>query len=108
MSNRVSEQALDFDSHFAAELIQAPVTNRAQMDVLRHALREAIQSDLTPRQREILLLYYYNRKNGRQIADELGITASTVCRTRKRAEACLRRALRFYMDYLNCGLHDDV
>ncbi|MBR2087758.1 MAG: sigma-70 family RNA polymerase sigma factor [Oscillospiraceae bacterium] len=107
MAYRVSERTLQFDQGFIAELMQIPVTNRNRLAVVCRALQEAIDTELTPRQREVLMLSYYAQKNGIEIAKELGISPSAVCRTRLRAEQRLRRALRFYMEYLNCPLGED-
>ena len=64
--------------------------NSAQLSRVR-ALRE----DVTPRQREVLLLYYAEQLNTRQIGEKLGVDKSTVARTIKRGEARLRRCLRY-------------
>ena len=52
-------------------------------------------SRVTPRQREVLLLYYAEQLNTRQIGEKLGVDKSTVARTIKRGEARLRRCLRY-------------
>lgn len=53
-----------------------------------------IENCLTARQKQIIVLYYYQKQTLRQIADILGITESTVCRTKKRA--CKRLAHYLY------------
>ena len=60
--------------------------NSQQMARLKRNLVRALQEDVTPRQREFLLLYYGER---------LGVDKSTVSRTIKRGEARLRRCLRY-------------
>ena len=55
----------------------------------------ALREDVTPRQREVLLLYYAEQLNTRQIGEQLGVDKSTVARTIKRGEARLRRCLRY-------------
>jgi RNA polymerase sigma factor (sigma-70 family) len=107
MSCRVSESALHFDRFFINSLLQVPVSNRARLAVVSRALREAIDTELTPRQREVLHLYYYENQRCKDIAETLGVHPSTICRIRQRAEQRLRRSLRFYMEYLNCTLEDD-
>ena len=91
------------DRSFLKDFIQLPLNNRARVDVLHKALREAIQTELTPRQREIILMRWFERKRICDIAQELGLDPSTVSRTSKRAEARLKKALRFYVEYLNCA-----
>ena len=58
-------------------------------------LRSAIDTELTDRQRQILLEYYISQKTMCQIAQECGINKSTVCRTIQRAEQRLQRCLRY-------------
>ena len=107
MSYHVSDEVLDYDRSFVAEMMQIPVTNRDRLRVVCRALRDAMETELTPRQREILLLSYFERKSGKEIAETLGIVPSTVTRTRQRAEQRLRRSLRFYMEYLNSPLGEE-
>ena len=58
------------------------------------------QEEVTPRQRQTLLLYYGERLTMQQIGEELGVDKSTVCRTIKRGERRLRRCLRYGADRL--------
>lgn len=69
--------------------------NSAQHERLKRNLVRALQEDVTPRQRQFLLLYYDKGLNMRQIGEELGVDKSTVSRTIKRGEARLRRCLRY-------------
>ena len=100
---REQTKADPFDRSFLAEFLQLPLNNRARVDVLHRALREAIEIELTPRQREVIRLRWFERKRVCEIAEELSLDPSTVSRTAKRAEKRLQKALRFYVDYLNCG-----
>ena len=58
-------------------------------------LSRVIESELTPRQRETLLAYYFGNRTMAQIAAERGVCRSTVCRTLHRAENRVRRCLRY-------------
>lgn len=69
--------------------------NSQQMARLKRNLVRALREDVTPRQREFLLLYYGEQLNMRQIGERLGVDKSTVSRTIKRGEARLRRCLRY-------------
>lgn len=69
--------------------------NDLQLERMRRNLRMARQRELTPRQQEILSLYYDDRLTISQIARRLGINTSTVCRTLERARERLRRSLRY-------------
>jgi len=82
--------------------------NSEQLGRLKRNLILALQEDVTPRQRQLLLLYYRDGLNMREIGEKLSIDKSTVSRTIKRGEARLRRCLRYGADrYLrsrrDCG-----
>ena len=66
-----------------------------QLERLRRNLRRAREQELTPRQREILALYYDRGLKMPQIARKLGINRSTVSRAVKRAKERLYRCLRY-------------
>ena len=69
--------------------------NSQQLGALKRNLARALREDITDRQRELLLLYYGQGLNMRQIAERLGVDKSTVSRTIKRGEVRLRRCLRY-------------
>ena len=69
--------------------------NSAQMSRVKRNLLRALREDVTPRQREMLLLYYGEQLNMRQIGTRLGVDKSTVSRTIKRGEKRLQRCLRY-------------
>ena len=69
--------------------------NSAQMSRVKRNLLRALREDVTPRQREMLLLYYGEQLNMRQIGERLGVDKSTVSRTIKRGERRLQRCLRY-------------
>ena len=69
--------------------------NSAQMSRVKRNLLRALREDVTPRQREMLLLYYGELLNMRQIGTRLGVDKSTVSRTIKRGERRLQRCLRY-------------
>ena len=69
--------------------------NSDQRERLLRNLRRAREQELTPRQREMLALYYDRGLKMVQIAKKLGVNRSTVSRTIKRAQDKLRRYLRY-------------
>lgn len=69
--------------------------NSGEVTRLKHCLARALQADVTPRQREELLLYYGDGKCVQEIADLLGLNKSTVSRTLRRGERRLRRCLKY-------------
>ena len=58
-------------------------------------MERVIRSELTKLQRDVLLAVYFGGKTQAQVAQERGVSRSTVCRTLHRAEARLRRFLRY-------------
>ena len=72
---------------------------------MKKNLIRALKSDVTPRQREMLELYYGKGLNMRQIGELLGVDKSTVSRTVKRGEHRLRRCLRYSSETL---LKEDI
>lgn len=69
--------------------------NAEQQERLRRNLRLARQQALTPRQREILELYYDQGLTTGQIAMRLQLNRSTVSRTLRRAKERLYHCLRY-------------
>ena len=70
-------------------------TNSELLARLRQNLRRARQQELTPRQQQVLTLYYDQGMNMTQIAQTLGVNCSTVSRTIRRAKQRLYRCLRY-------------
>ena len=58
-------------------------------------VQRVIREELTQAQREVLLAYYMQDLSIPQIAQDRGVHKSTVSRTLHRAEAKLRRYLRY-------------
>ena len=58
-------------------------------------IRRVIEKELTPKQREVILAYYFQDKNIPQIAAERGIRKSSVSRCLRRAEKKVRLCLRY-------------
>ena len=58
-------------------------------------MKSVIERELTRVQREILCAVYFEGKTQKQIAQERGVSCSTICRTLHRAEQRLQRFLRY-------------
>ena len=69
--------------------------NSERLARLRRGLRQAREQELTPRQRQMLELYFDRGMTIPQIAEELGLNRSTVSRTLRRAKNRLYRCLRY-------------
>ena len=59
------------------------------------ALRRAINSELTRRQRQLISMYYIEQLPMQEIADELGLHISSVSRTIKRGRERLKSSLSY-------------
>ncbi len=68
---------------------------RLPREVQLKRLRRVIEAELTPCQKQTLTSYYFRQLTMEQIAREQGVNKSTVCRTLHRAEAKIRRCLRY-------------
>lgn len=68
---------------------------RLPREVQLKRVRRVVEQELTELQRVTLMDYYFGGKNICQIARERGVNKSTVSRTLHRAEARLRRCLRY-------------
>ena len=69
--------------------------NRERLDRLRRNLRRALEKELTPRQRQVLELYYGQNLSVTRIGSLLGVAPSTVSRTLRRAKDKLHRYLQY-------------
>lgn len=69
--------------------------NSELLGKLYENLRRARQRELTPRQKQVLDLYYEQGMTMPQISAQLGINCSTVSRTIRRAKRRLYRSLRY-------------
>ena len=70
------------------------------------ALRRAINSELTKRQRQLIGMYYIEQMPMQDIADELGLHISSVSRTIKRGRERLKSALSYGGRNLLASLED--
>ena len=69
--------------------------NSRELNCLRGKLSRALAEEVTPRQRQVLDLYYQEEMNLEQIGLRLGVGKSAVSRTLRRGENRLRRCLRY-------------
>lgn len=58
-------------------------------------IRRVIERELTQKQREVILAYYFQDKSIPEIAAERGIHKSSVCRCLQRAEKRVRHCLKY-------------
>ena len=88
-------RASEFAGDLTVWLRENAEDNSEQMDRLKRNLRQARVQELTPRQRQVLAMYFDQGKNMAQSARELGLNRSTVSRTLVRAKNRLYRCLRY-------------
>ena len=69
--------------------------NQTRLAELQACLGKALREDVTPRQQQVLFLYYVQGLNMRQIAEALGVERSTISRTLKRGEERIRHRMRY-------------
>ena len=69
--------------------------NREQIGRLKRNLTHALRQDITPKQREYMMMYYGKNMSMEAIAQERGVNKSTVSRTLKRGRQRLYRCLRY-------------
>ena len=69
--------------------------NEEQLERVRRSLRQVRRRELTPRQEEMLHLYYDLGLSVSQIAVEKGVDKSTVSRTLARGRERLKRYLQY-------------
>lgn len=73
---------------------EAAGDNRRRLALVKRAVLQVVREQLTPRQRQIVLMYFFEGKNIPAIAGELGVNKSTVSRTLRRALHNLRERLK--------------
>ena len=64
---------------------------------LRRVLLKVINNELTPRQKEIIMLYYFQNKDIVTIGRELGVTPQAVSAAMSRARLRMFRILQYYI-----------
>ena len=97
---RVPEVVLTFDKSFIRDLMNEPSTNKNDLKIMTEMMKECIAEDLTPRQKEIFCLRYYDQLRNKEIAERLNLDETTVSRTLTRARNRIRKSMRLYVKYL--------
>ena len=74
---------------------QIAADNSREVSRLKRNLIRCLREDVTEKQRQMILMYYAEGKNMREIGEQIGIDKSSVSRTIKRGERRLQRCLRY-------------
>lgn len=91
---------VDFSLHSSlmGKIITANgLDNSKHLTAIKKMLPNFIEEELTSRQREIIMLYYYQGLNMCEIARTLNINKSTVSRIIKRAKLKLKKFIKYYI-----------
>ncbi len=105
MPRTVTERALEFNKDFLRSMAGiGDDGNTGHLQLAKKALLDAVELDLTPRQRQLVTMYYFEERTLPQIAQELSLDTSTVCRTLQRARKRLQKSMRVYFDYVHFQL----
>lgn len=95
MSNTRYKRGGKYAADMAVYARQMSADNSREISRLKRNLIQALREDITPKQRQALLLYYAEGLNMREIGERLGVDKSTISRTIKRGERRLQRCLRY-------------
>ena len=71
-------------------------TNNSDIKRMKQILSKAVSSELTDRQRECVMLYYYANKTMNEVASILSLSKSTVSRHIKAAKLKLKNVAKYY------------
>ncbi len=100
MARRTRISALDNDSEMFRLLKskEASEDNSKLRKIAIKALKKVIDEQLSARQKQYLVLYYYNNMDMPAIADECGVNKSTVSRTLNRAKQNIYKYMKYYFN----------
>lgn len=73
-------------------------SNAAVLKIAKRALRKIIEEQLTARQKQFIVLYYYKEMDMPSIAQMCNVNASTVSRTLNRARQKIFAYMKYYFD----------
>jgi len=65
--------------------------------LIKKTMMKIIENELTERQRQIIIMYYFRNMNIVSIADILGISPASVSVTMKRARNRIIRYMKYYL-----------
>ena len=85
----------EFEGDMAAYLRATAADNDEMIARLKRNLRIARAEELTPRQAQVLRLYFDEHMTMEAVGETLGVSKSTVSRTLSRATARLKKCLRY-------------
>ena len=83
--------------HFGADTLRnfIKIVENSGEGGMAASVKRAIDRELTRRQRQMVYMYYLEQMRMQDIADELGLSISSVSRTIKRGRRRLKNCLRY-------------
>ena len=106
MERRVRRKSFERDTEYRSLRRFVRQLEQPENSVAR-LVATALDRELTPRQKQMVTMYYVEQMNMRQIAGELGLNPSTVTRTLQVARAKLEAALGYCGKLLMAAEEDD-
>lgn len=89
--------SLDLCEDFVAdENLFEKSDNHKRLKRLKRVMKLVITNDLTSRQRQLCIMYYFEKKSMVTIANELGLNKSTVSRTIAAAVKNINSKMKYY------------
>ena len=88
-------RASEFQGDLTVWLRSQAGTNDEALERLRKNLTAVIRDELTPKQQEVLQLYYFEGLRMKDIAERLKVNRSTVSRNLMRAQRKLAKYLKY-------------
>lgn len=85
------------DKQIAALIGDEPCDNTAKHRLMLKIMRSIIENELSQRQRQMILLYYFEGENIPQIAERLGVNRSTVSRTISRGRRNILEKMKYFV-----------
>ncbi len=89
-------------------------TNSDKMSLYRKMMLNIIKNELTARQKEIIMLYYFREMNIVEISQRLDVSPQAVSAVLKRARLKLFRFMQYYVnkeagyEYACCRLSEEI
>lgn len=72
-------------------------SNSARYSLILKVLRSVIENEISERQRQMITLYYFQKMNIPEIANELCVNKSTVSRTISRGRRNIMERLKYFV-----------
>lgn len=91
---------LSFDHLFESNMLKISKTkensNSTKISNIKNIVLSIIKNELSEKQKNILNMYFVQKMNYSQIANQLNINKSTVSRTKSRAFQTIYKILKYY------------